>query len=191
MNNNFKIDDFILEVPTIERKEDAIDYINEFYEYNSGINGTGSLDRYLKEKTYEKWLEKLEKDYNTIKNEDRVPARTYFLIRKKDNKIIGMINIRLELNEYLRTEGGHIGYSIRPTERRKGYNKINLYLGLEICKKYGIKEVLLFCEKDNIASGKTIKSVGGIFKEEFLNEENIVMEKYLIDVNTVLFNFNI
>lgn len=60
-----------------------------------------------------------------------VPNKTFFLIRCEDNKIVGMINIRLELNEKLKNSGGHIGYSVRPTERRKGYNKINLYLGLK------------------------------------------------------------
>ena len=58
-------------------------------------------------------------------NEEKVPAETYFLVRKRDNKIVGMINIRLQLHEKLKEFGGNIGYSIRPTERRKGYNKIN------------------------------------------------------------------
>ena len=75
-----------------------------------------------------------------------------------DNKIIGMVNIRLYLNESLRREGGHIGYGIRPTERRKGYNKINLYLGLLEAKKLGLENVTLACESTNIASIKTIES---------------------------------
>ncbi len=78
---------------------------------------------------------KFQEDSSRIANEEKVPARTYFLIRCSDNKIIGMINIRLSLNEKLKKYGGHIGYSIRPTERGKGYNKINLYLGLKDCKK--------------------------------------------------------
>ena len=69
-----------------------------------------------------------------IPNEEKVPARTFFLVRKSDNKIIGMINIRLALNEKLKKFGGNIGYSIRPTERGNGFNNINLYLGLLLCK---------------------------------------------------------
>ena len=57
-----------------------------------------------------------------------------FRIKSNDNKIIG--NIKVTLNENLKKFGGHIGYSIRPTERNKGYNKINLYLGLKICQEY-------------------------------------------------------
>lgn len=110
------------EIPSIERKEDALEYIKEFIDNNSKINGVGGLDRYLD--NYEGWLIKLENDYNTIPNESRVPGITYFLVRESDNKIVGMINIRLSLNERLKKYGGHIGYSIRPTERRKGYNKV-------------------------------------------------------------------
>lgn len=122
---------FYFEEPSIDRKEEAINYINEFYQYNSDINGVGGLHRYLD--NYEGWLEKLEEDYTRIPNEEKVPSRTYFLVRESDNRIIGMINIRLALNEKLSKSGGHIGYSIRPSERRKGYNKINLYLGLKVC----------------------------------------------------------
>ena len=155
---------FYFEEPNMERKKEAIEFINEFYEYKSEINGTGGLQRFLD--NYEGWLDKLEEDYNRIPNETKVPARTYFLIRINDNKIVGMINIRLALNERLKKYGGNIGYSIRPTERGKGYNKINLYLGLKICQKYGIKEVLLDADKDNPASWKTMESLGGINTRE-------------------------
>ncbi len=177
--------DFELEVPSIKRKEEAIDYINEFYKYNSGINGVGGLNRYLED--YEGWLQKLEQDYARIPNEEKVPARTYFFIRKSDNKIIGMINIRLALNEKLKKFGGNIGYSIRPTERRKGYNKINLYLGLKICQQYGIKEVLMDCDKYNLGSAKTMQALGGVKINEYYNDElNETVEDYIIDVNKSL-----
>lgn len=96
-----------------------------------------------------------------IPSEERVPAKTYFLIRESDNKIVGMINIRLALNERLKKLGGHIGYGIRPIERRKGYNKINLYLGLLECQKHGIKEVLMDCDKKKLGSAKTMKALDG------------------------------
>ena len=111
------------EVPSLARKEDAIEYIREHHEHNSNINGSGGLDRYLDD--YEGWLQNLEDSKQPSK--DRVPGLTYFLVRESDNKIIGMANIRLYLNERLREEGGHIGYGIRPSERRKGYNKITRY----------------------------------------------------------------
>ena len=174
---------FYLEEPTIERKDEAIEFINEFYEYESDINGTGGLQRFLED--YEGWLNKLDEDYERIPDEVKVPARTYFLIRSNDNRIVGMINIRLALNENLRKFGGNIGYCIRPTERGKGYNKINLYLGLKICQKYGIKEVLMDADKDNTASWKTMESLGGINIREYFDNKNAhcIVKDYKINVD--------
>lgn len=169
-----------LEVPSMKRKQDALDYINEFYQYGSKINGVGGLHRYLED--YEGWLEKLEEDYKMIPNEERVPAITYFLVRESDNRIVGMINIRLSLNERLKKHGGHIGYSIRPTERQKGYNKINLYLALEVCKNYKLNEVIMDCNKENIGSAKTMQALGGKLLEEYY-DDGCIMQKYKIDVN--------
>ena len=121
---------FYLELPSIERKEQAIEYINEFYENNSQIHGTGGLDRQLEKGiSYEEWINNSLKmsDKNYANSKGLVPANTFFLIREEDDKLIGMIDLRYELNDHLRNIGGHIGYSIRPTERRKGYNKINLF----------------------------------------------------------------
>lgn len=179
---------FYFEVPGIERKEAAIEYINEFYEYKSDINGSGSLHRFLD--NYEGWLYKLEEDYTRIPNEEKVPSRTYFLVRSSDNKIVGMINIRLALNERLKKYGGHIGYSIRPTERGKGYNKINLYLGLKICKEHGIETVLMDADKDNPASWRTMEALGGVMVREFFDDENAhcIVRDYEINVNESIRN---
>ena len=173
-------------VPTIKWKQKAIDFINEFYQYNSDINGTGGLQRYLD--NYEGWLEKLEEDYNRKPTEEKVPARTYFFVRESDNKIVGMINIRLTLNEKLKKFGGHIGYSIRPTERGKGYNKINLYLGLKICREYGIDEVFMDADKDNPASWKTMESLGGKNIREYYEDEfaHCTVKDYIINVNNAI-----
>ena len=173
-------------VPTIEWKQKAIDFINEFYKYNSNINGTGGLQRYLD--NYEGWLEKLEEDYTRQPSEEKVPARTYFFVRESDNKIIGMINIRLALNESLKKYGGHIGYSIRPTERGNGYNKINLYLGLKVCKENGIEEVFMDADKDNPASWKTIESLGGKNIREYFEDEfdHCIVKDYIINVKTAI-----
>lgn len=101
------------EIPSLSRKEDAISYINEFYEYGSRINGSGKLDDYLDD--YEGWLKRLKWQSNVKPDEEHVPALTYFLVRESDNKIVGMLNIRLTLNNKLKNSGGHIGYGIRPT----------------------------------------------------------------------------
>ncbi len=179
---------FYLEAPNINRKEDAIAYIKEFYKYKSAIQGTGGLQKFLD--NYEGWLKQLQENCTIVPNEKRVPSRTYFLIRSNDNKIIGSINIRLTLNENLKKFGGHIGYSIRPTERNKGYNKINLYLGLKICQEYNIKIVFIDAAKDNPASWKTIEALNGVNIKEFFDNEHAhcIIKGYKIDVNKSLAN---
>lgn len=179
---------FYFEEPSMSRKEEALAYIDEFFEYSSEINGVGGLHRYLAD--YEGWLKKLEEDYTRVPSEEKVPARTYFLIRESDSRIVGMINIRLALNENLKKFGGHIGYSIRPTERGKGYNKINLYLGLKICKEYGIDTVLMDADKDNPASWRTMEALGGINVREFFDNENAhcVVKDYEINVEESINN---
>lgn len=168
--------------PTKEYEKKALDYVQEFLDYNSQINGMGGLHRFLDD--YDGWLKKLEEDRTIKASEERVPAETFFLIRESDDMIVGMINIRLALNEHLKKFGGHIGYSIRPTERQKGYNKINLYLGLLCCQHHGIKDVLIDCSKSNFASAKTIKALGGnLLKEEYNEEADDIIQDYVIDVD--------
>lgn len=157
--------------PSENYREQAADYIREFYEYGSQINGSGGLDRYLRESTYEQWLAKVAADTD-IANipEGRVPAYTYFYVREEDERIVGMINIRLALNDFLQKEGGHIGYSIRPTERRKGYASQMLSQALAFCRPIGLREVLVTCDKHNAASAGVIKKCGGELEAEFYSE---------------------
>lgn len=176
---------FKYEIPTIKRREDAIDYIKEHIEIESDINGVGGLDRYIND--YEGWLEKLNEDYNRIPNEEKVPKRTYFLVKVSDNKIIGMSNIRTVLNKKLEEYGGNIGYGIRPSERGKGYNKINLYLALKVCKEYGIKVAKLDADLDNPASWRTMEALGGKrIRKYFCMQDNCEVVDYEINVEESL-----
>lgn len=99
-----------------------------------------------------------------------------------------MINIRLVLNEHLKQLGGHIGYSIRPTERRKGYNKVNLYLGLLFCQEHGIDEVLSDCDKDNLGSAKSMQALGGVLVREYFEDKeyHYMIQDYIINVNKAI-----
>ena len=98
-----------------------------------------------------------------------------------------MINIRYNLNERLLLNGGHIGYSIRPTERRKGYNEINLYLGLKRLDELNVETALLDCVKSNIGSSKTMLALGAKKYNEIYNEDyGEVVEKYKIDIKNSL-----
>ena len=184
------MDTFRLEYPTLARKADALDYINEFREYNSEINGSGGLDRFTGD--YEGWLLKLEADRKRIPDEKRVPSETYFLVRNGDGKIVGMINIRYALNERLKKYGGNIGYSTRPTERNKGYCKINLYLALKLCRLHGLKKVLLDANTDNPASWRAMEALGGVMLREYFDSEfdHCLVRDYEIDVDESLGRFS-
>ena len=165
---------FYLEKPTINRKDDVIEYIKEHIDTNSKINGTGGLNRLVKGISYEEWLDDVIKseDIEYTKLNNFVPSSTYFTIRESDNKIIGMINFRHYLNEKLSKSCGHIGYGIRPKERRKGYAKIQLYLALLVAKELKIDKVMISCEESNIASEKTILALNGKF-DRIEYEENM------------------
>jgi len=168
--------------PSLRYKEKAIQFINEFYENNSEINGTGGLDRYLKESSYEEWIKKILTDID-IANvmQSRVPALTYFYIREEDDKILGMINIRLAGIECIKREGGHIGYCIRPTERRKHYATDMLQDALKVFDTLCIKEVVLTCYKSNIASAGVIKNCNGELIEEFYSDTyKNEIQKYIV-----------
>ena len=177
---------FKYEEPTLARKQDAIDYVNELKEYNSGINGTNGLHRYLD--NYEEWLKKIEEDKNAPVTEETVPKRVYFLVRVEDNKIVGMCTIRLKLNEKYMYYGRNIGYSIRPTERGKGYNKINLYLALKVCHDNGVETALLDVDSNNAASWRTMEALGGHMDLEMESEleGHYKVRFYSIDVEKSL-----
>lgn len=170
--------------PSKNYEAKAKEFIAEFYEYGSEIAGTGSLDRYLKESTYDQWLEKVF-SYIDIANlpEDKIPGLTYFFIREEDDRIVGMMNIRLALNEFLRNEAGHIGYCIRPTERRKGYGTKMLRAGLAVCRRIDISEVIVTCDKANLASAGVIQSCGGELEAELYSEAfGATIQRYVISL---------
>lgn len=189
MNNNNLMETFYLETPSLDRKNEIIDYINEFVEHKSDINGTGSLDKILDGYTFEQALEScLNMQYEEYaKKFGRCPGKTFLLIRKNDNKIIGTINVRWNLTEKVKQFGGNIGYGIRPTERRKGYNKMNLYLGLIEAKKIGLDKVMLDCDVENLGSSKTMESLGGKLEGTEIDPyDGILTSVYWINVDESL-----
>jgi predicted acetyltransferase len=83
------------------------------------------------------------------------------------------------LNSNLLISGGHIGYSVRPSERKKGYGKEILFLALQKCKKLGIAKILVTCDSKNIASEKVILANGGKL-ENCVPFDNRVIKRYWI-----------
>lgn len=114
--------------------------------------------------------------------EGLVPDSTFFCLDVDRNRLVGAINIRHQLNDYLYQFGGHIGDGIRPSERKKGYATKMIKLALQECKKLGIYKVLMVCDKDNIGSAKSIIKNGGMLENEFVNDEGVIEQRYWISL---------
>jgi predicted acetyltransferase len=109
-----------------------------------------------------------------------VESSTYWLV-DENNRVLGAANLRHRLNESLADRGGHIGYGIRPSERKKGYATEILRQALDIMKDLNINKVLITCDKENIGSAKTIIKNGGILESEGVSDES-VFQRYWIDM---------
>lgn len=161
--------DFILIRPTSEYASQIIEYRQEFLDAGDSMDGMGPLRRFENPEEYIKICAEYE-DPTTIPSH-LVPATQFFFIRKSDNKLVGMIQIRHRFNDYLEKYAGHIGYSVRPSERRKGYAKEMLRMTLPFCREIGIDKVMITCIDGNIGSEKTILANGGVY-EYTIHEPN-------------------
>ncbi len=109
-----------------------------------------------------------------------VPDSTFFLLDVERNALLGAVNIRHMLNLHLLQFGGHIGYGIRPSERRKGYATKMISLALEECGRLGLRRVLLVCNQDNIGSAKAILRNGGVLENTIVDEKGTVHQRFWI-----------
>ena len=169
----------ILVKPDLSYADEIIKYKEESLKESPLINGSAGLNRFS---SIEDWLQELKKrsSKDTVPK-GLVPSSTYLGLREKDNYIVGMIDIRHYLNEYLTQVGGHIGYGVRKSERNKGYAKQMLKLALEKCKELKIKRVLITCDEDNIASEKVILSANAKL-EDIRNVDGENKKRFWIDL---------
>ena len=109
-----------------------------------------------------------------------VPHSTFWLV--EDNvHLLGVSNFRHKLNKDIEIVGGHIGYSVRPSERNKGYATLLLAMTLDKAKEIGLGRVLVTCSKSNIASERVIQKNGGIFESEVQSDDgSLITRRYWI-----------
>ena len=150
--------------PTLELKEKALDYRQEHFDNNEMIiNGSELLD---KMDSYEEWLKSVTDNASpdTV-NPNWVVTDTFFAVDENE-KIIGVIDFRHTLNDFLK-DFGNSGYSVRPSDRRKGYATEMLRQILIIAKQVGLQEIQLSVERNNEPSVKTIVKNGGKYERSF------------------------
>ncbi|MGO5073499.1 GNAT family N-acetyltransferase [Clostridium sporogenes] len=174
------MEEIILVRPNKDFREGAEEYKREHFQHGENeLPGSALLDKL----PFDEWLELVKNNSNekTV-SPDWVVSSTFFALRKSDSKIIGMIDIRHTLNDFLKIYGGHIGYSVRPTERCKGYATQILKRGLKYCKTIGLDKVMLGCYKDNLPSRKTIINGGGVLEREFIYSEGKTVQVFWIKI---------
>ncbi|TFG82459.1 MAG: GNAT family N-acetyltransferase [Erysipelotrichales bacterium] len=160
-------------------QQEAMEYKEEFILNQEIMHGGAGLDSF---DTFYDWLSSITDNSNveTIRP-NRVLATTYFARRDEDGKLVGIIDIRHTLNDFLLNFGGHIGYSVRKSERQKGYAKEMLGLALNKCRSWGMDRVLITCDKVNPASSKTILAHGGVLENE-VPHDGVILQRYWIEL---------
>ena len=149
--------------PTEKHKKQVESFKRKLAAVKGDFSGCGNLE----DLNFGDWLTQCN-DWREGKNlpDGYVPSSQFVAVRADDGKLVGMLQIRHNINGPILECCGHIGYSVLPEERRKGYATRMLKLALRECKKLGLAKVLVSCANDNTASVKTIERNGGVFADE-------------------------
>lgn len=166
-----------LERPSMEWEAEHRAYVEE-WGHSRMVPSSFSLEGFTNYEDYLVELTKRERGHGKW-----LPCSNYFLVNE-NKRVLGMLDIRHELNDYLHQFGGHIGYSVRPSERKKGYATQMLAKGVEKCQELGIGKVLITCDQDNIGSAKVILNNNGKEDYSVQDEDGVVVRRFWISLKS-------
>lgn len=167
-----------LRQPEAFDREQVMAYRKEFLAIDSRMDGTCALNEY---DDFDAWLANVRR-YSSPETTPagKVPSTQYLALDENEH-LVGMVNLRHCLNDYLMEFGGHIGYSVRPADRKNGYAIQMLKLALDEAKALGIDRVRIACDRYNIASAKTIQANGGVLDgERYDPQDSTLTQRYWI-----------
>ena len=173
------MENLLLIRPSPDMEKAALDYHAEHLACGETVlHGSALMDTL----PYGEWVQRtLENAHPDTVHGDWVVADTFFTVRQTDGRIVGMVDIRHSLDTpFLTTIGGHIGYGVRPSERRKGYATAILGLALEHARGLGLSQVMLSCYQDNEGSRRTILKWGGVKEREVVHTDGKTVDVYWI-----------
>ena len=168
-----------LRQPEASDREQVMAYREEFLTVDSRMDGTCALNEY---DDFDAWLANV-RAYSAPETTPagKVPATQYLALDENEH-LVGMVNLRHCLNDYLLEFGGHIGYSVRPADRKNGYAIQMLRLALDEAKALGLDRVRIACDRYNIASAKTIQANGGVLDgERYDPQDGTLTQRYWIE----------